>query len=105
MTKYDPPFRNESGAYTGDEWTMFSEIGETFDGVRLTLSTYLDVEARHLVALASFFEESGTSMVTAESVQDPSTKFGIAEGAGLAPAEAIEAIPPDAQGQRLVSPR
>jgi hypothetical protein len=46
VTKYDPALRDERGAYTGDDWTMFDQIGETFSGVRLTLSTYLDLEAR-----------------------------------------------------------
>jgi len=61
VTKYDPVLRDASGAYTGDDWIMFEQIGQTFDGVPLTLATYLDVEARHLVALASVLEESGTS--------------------------------------------
>jgi hypothetical protein len=41
VTKYDPALRTESGAYTGDDWTMFSQIGEAFGGVRLTRATYL----------------------------------------------------------------
>ncbi len=91
VSKYDPALRDDSGAYTGDDWIMFSQIGETFGGVRLTLSTCLDVEARHLVALASFFEETGTSRVTAVGVEDPDKEFRVTEGSKLTPVEAIEA--------------
>ena len=91
VTKYDPALRDETGAYRGDDWTMFKEIGESFGGVQLTLSTYLDVEARHLVALASFFEESGVSRVMAEGVEDSGGTFRVREGDQLSPIEAIEA--------------
>lgn len=92
VTKYDPPLRDETGAYTGDDWSMFKEVGEMFDGVRLTLSTYLDVEARHLVALASFFDESGTSKVVAKDVEDGGGTFRVREGDQLSPVDAIEAV-------------
>src|SRR5262245_16505657 len=92
LTKYDPALRDETGAYTGDDWTQFSGIGQTFDGQRLTLSMYVDVEARHLVALASFLDESGTSKVVAEGVEDTGKTFRITEGAELSPVEAIEAV-------------
>lgn len=92
VTKYDPASWDESGVYTGDDWTMFSEIGEVFGGVRLTLATYLDVEAQHLVALASFLEESGTLSVTAEGVENSGNAFRVSEGTELSPLEAIEAV-------------
>jgi hypothetical protein len=92
VTKYDPALRDESGAYTGDDWTMFDQVGEAFGGVRLTLATYLAVEAQHLVSIASFLEESGTSGVTAEGVENSGKAFRVSEGAELSPVEAIEAV-------------
>jgi hypothetical protein len=92
VTKYDPDLRDTAGAYTGDDWTTFSQIGGTFGGVPLTLATYLDVEARYLVALASFFEESRTSSVTAEGVEDSTGKFRVSEGTELSPTQAVEAV-------------
>ena len=92
VTKYDPALRNESGAYTGEDWTMFSQIGESFGGVRLTLATYLEVEAKHLVVLASFLEESGTSSVTAEDVENTDDVFRVTQGVELSPLETIEAV-------------
>ena len=90
VTKYDPALRDETGAYTGDDWSTFGEIGETFRGVRLTLSMYLDVEAQHLVVLASFLEESQTVSLTAEGVENGGS-FRVAEGAELSAVDAVEA--------------
>ena len=91
VTKYDPTLRDASGAYTGDDWTMFGQIGKAFGGVRLTLSTYLEIEARHLVVLASFLEENGSSIVVAEGVECASQTFRVSEGARLSQVEAIDA--------------
>ena len=92
MTKYDPALRDEHGAYTGNDWTMFDQIGETFGDVPLTLSTYLDVEARHLAAMASFLEENGTSVVIAEGVENHNRTFRVSEGARISQVEAIDAV-------------
>jgi len=92
VTKYDPAQRDADGAYTGEGWTMFEQIGETFGGVRLTLASYLDLEARYLVAAAAFFEESGTSRVIAEGVEDVHQTFRVTEGAELSCVGAVEAV-------------
>ena len=92
LTKYDPKLRDESGAYTGDDWTMFDQIGDSFAGVRLTLPAYLDVEAQHLVAVASFIDESGTTSLTAQGVEDAHGTFRVVEGQQLAGVEAVEAV-------------
>lgn len=92
LTKYDPAMRDDRGAFTGDDWTMFGQIGETFDGLRLTFPTYLEVEGRHLVVLASFMDESHISSVTAEGVENAAGTFRVNEGAELSPVEAIEAV-------------
>ena len=92
LTKYDPALRDATGVFTGDDWTLFSQIGETFDGEVLTLARYLDVEARHLNVLASFLEESGTSCVVAQGVENAGGSFRVSEGAKLTPLEVIEAV-------------
>ena len=93
LTKYDPALRDASGAYTGDDWTALSDVGQTFNGEQLTLSTYLDIEGRHLVVLAAFLEESGTSLVIAEGVEDDWQRtFHVRECARLSQLEAIEVV-------------
>ena len=93
LTKYDRALRVEGiGAFEGDDWTSISDIGETFSGQRLTLADYLDVEAKHLVAVASFIEESDVLELVARDVGDPFGRFRVTEGARLSPVEAIEVV-------------
>ena len=51
VSKYNPNDRNSEGAYSKDTWTSISDIGKIFEGKKLTLSDYLDVEANYLKAL------------------------------------------------------
>ena len=91
ITKYDSALRDEHGHFTGDDWTSISDIGDTFAGVELTLATYLDVEARHLVALASFLEEADVSSVTAEGVENPDG-LRVCEGDRLSQLDALDTV-------------
>ncbi|MGA2814114.1 MAG: hypothetical protein ABSG16_22160 [Candidatus Acidiferrum sp.] len=59
VTKYNPTFRNQSGAYTKAEWTIFGQIGQTFSGVVLTSDEYERVEAAYIQSALSFLRESG----------------------------------------------
>ena len=59
VTKYNPAFRDHSGAYTKVEWTMFRQIGQTFSGVLLTSDEYERVEEAYIQAALSFLRESG----------------------------------------------
>lgn len=92
LTKYDPALRDERGAFTGDDWIQVSDIGDSFAGVRLTLASYLEVEGRHLAALASFIDESGTERLVAEGVESAEGGFGIDEGDVLTPIEATDVV-------------
>jgi hypothetical protein len=92
VTKYDPALRDAAGSYTGDDWTMFEQIGKSFGGTPLTLPTYLDVEARHLITLASFLEATGTQRVIADHVENAGGSFRVVEGQALSRVEAIEAV-------------
>jgi hypothetical protein len=59
VTKYDPAFRDSSGAYTRDEWTAFSDIGRSFGGAVLTREEYQRVEDAYVAAALGFLRESG----------------------------------------------
>ena len=63
-----------------------------FSGQRLTLADYLDFEAKHLVAVASFIEESDVLELVARDVEDSFGRFRVAERARLSPVEAIEVV-------------
>jgi hypothetical protein len=59
ITKYNPEFRDERGAYKKDEWTEFSDIGKRFDGQTLTKAEYMQTEDSYVKVLLSLLEESG----------------------------------------------
>jgi hypothetical protein len=59
VTKYNPAFRDRSGAYTKVEWTMFGQIGQTFSGGVLTSDEYERIEDAYIQAALSFLRESG----------------------------------------------
>ena len=61
VTKYNPAFRDQSGAYTKDEWTFFRQIGQTFSGVPFTTAEYERVEDAYVEVALSFLRESGMS--------------------------------------------
>ncbi|CAM2010236.1 hypothetical protein [Acanthopleuribacter pedis] len=54
VTKYNPRYRDASGAYRPDEWTSISEIGRNFDGVVFTGTDYVRAEKQY-VAVADRF--------------------------------------------------
>jgi hypothetical protein len=64
ITKYDPAFRDERGAYLKDEWTSVSEVGKSFDGVILTFEEYRKVEDAYVSTALSFVSEAGLDALT-----------------------------------------
>lgn len=68
MTKYDPALRDLAGAFTGEDWTSISDIGECFGGEVLTLARYLDVENAHLAVIAEFLDEAEVSQLAVKNV-------------------------------------
>lgn len=56
VTKYNPIYRNEKGGYMKDEWTDFSDIGETFDGKVLTREEYEEVEQHYISMIDDCFK-------------------------------------------------
>jgi hypothetical protein len=90
VTKYDPALRDESGAFVGEDWTSVSEIGTSVAGKQLTLARYLDVEARHLIAVAGFLDESGVEAVRVDGLYQDGPRYS--NGQQLRPLEAIEAV-------------
>ncbi len=51
ITKYNPIFRDNRRVYLKDEWTAYSDIGKTFDGVILTETNYLEIEDSYVAAI------------------------------------------------------
>lgn len=57
ITKYDPQYRDNRGAYLKDEWTEYEDIGKTFEGKTLTLEEYLKTEDAYIQAILLFMED------------------------------------------------
>lgn len=70
VSKYNPAFRDQSGAYTKLEWTFFRQIGQTFSGLLLTSDEYERVEKAYIQAALSFLRESGLLSMRVAGLQD-----------------------------------
>lgn len=70
VTKYNPLFRDSSGAYTRDEWTAVSDIGRSFEGVVLTRVEYQRVEDAYVAAAIEFLRETGVSSVAVMELEN-----------------------------------
>jgi hypothetical protein len=64
VTKYDPAFWGERGAYLKDEWTSLSDVGKSFDGVGLTFEEYRKIEDAYVSTALSFMYEAGLDALT-----------------------------------------
>jgi hypothetical protein len=71
ICKYDPAFRDESGAYQRDEWTSVSDIGRSFGGVTLHASTYLATETAYVRAMREFMADAGVTTLRVSALEPP----------------------------------
>ncbi|MCH7725619.1 MAG: hypothetical protein IH991_03935 [Planctomycetes bacterium] len=70
VTKYDPKYRNRSGAFTRGDWIAVSDIGSTFNGVVLTAFAYLAVENAYVESALAFFAEAGVESLAISSLEN-----------------------------------
>jgi hypothetical protein len=70
LTKYNPAFRDHSGAYTRDEWTSVNDIGRSFGGMALTQEEYDRVEEAYVAVALNFLHESGQSSLTVSGLEN-----------------------------------
>ncbi|MEQ0564860.1 hypothetical protein ABJI51_37770 [Amycolatopsis sp. NEAU-NG30] len=92
ITKYDPRFYSgPGGAYTRDEWTSFSDIGKTFDGVELTREAYERIEGLYLMAVRTGLEAAGIEQLRVRGLEDHGdAPDSLTEGKPVALPEAVE---------------
>lgn len=70
ITKYNPQFRNESGAYQLDEWTEYSDLGRVFNGVKFSIEEYEKVESAYIQSVILILEELLIDSVKIESLEN-----------------------------------
>lgn len=54
ITKYNPHYRNSSGAFLHNEWTAYSDIGTTFNTIQFTYEKYVQAENLYIKAIQCF---------------------------------------------------
>ncbi len=69
ISKYDPQFR-KNGIYTKNEWTSVYDVGNIFDGTKLTKSEYLKVENNYLLAIEKIMDSTHTKSLTICKLED-----------------------------------
>ena len=70
VTKYNPAFRDSSGAYTRDEWTSVGDVGRAFDGVELTRGEYERVEDAYVTAALAFMREAAVAQLSVRGLEN-----------------------------------
>lgn len=84
ITKYNPVYRNASGAYTRDDWTSYSDIGRTYAGKTLSLHEYQAVEATYIEVAVRFLRDAGIRELVVRSFENSDkNQTSIKEGAVL----------------------
>jgi hypothetical protein len=56
ITKYNPIYRNELGHFQNEEWTSITDIGETFEGNKLTYDEYVKVENKYIESIFTILD-------------------------------------------------
>lgn len=80
ITKYNPLYRDNRGAYKKDEWISYDDIGRTFDGVVLSKNTYEEMEARYIAAAMHFVGEAQLEYLEAVGVEARKKVDALSEG-------------------------
>ena len=70
IIKYNPAFRDATGAFRRDEWISAGDIGESFAGVTLTRAEYERVEHAYVSTALAFLRESGLTSLRVEGLEN-----------------------------------
>ena len=92
VTKYDPAWRDDRGAYTREEWTSYGDIGQPSGGQVLTPGEYQRVEDAYVSAALAFLGEAGVNTLTVEGLEAHGNPPLIAAGSSLGLSEVAEVI-------------
>ncbi len=108
VTKYDPAFRNENGAYTRNEWTSLADLGRQFDGRLFTLDQYLEIEDGYVSTAMGLLKRAGIESLTVSGLESHSATDNVPKEGdvlhGLVLARAIRSVLREEFWCRLVGP-
>ncbi len=84
ITKYNPAFRDSTGAYSKDEWTSFADIGRPFASGIFTREEYEFVEDAYVHVALAFLREAGLRSLRVEGLENhKGTQLSFSEGSLL----------------------
>ncbi len=91
IAKYD--LNNyENGIYTGADWTNYSDIGRTFNGVELTEKVYLHIESRYIRVAQILWKKSHCQSVCISNLEKYSSDLPWKNAQKIREAELAEII-------------
>lgn len=101
IVKYRPwGYDKKTGFYSIDEWTDVSDIGKTFDGVKLTLEDYLKVEDSFVSFMTEIMLKSRINFVTIVRWNDHTLFQGLNEQLAKSSKELISSFDEIKTGNR-----
>ncbi|MGA9773986.1 MAG: hypothetical protein WBV94_33455 [Blastocatellia bacterium] len=71
ITKYNPKYRAENGAYLKDDWTSISDIGQEFDGRVFTYEAYREIEDAYVSTVMEFVSEAMIDSLKVTNLEGP----------------------------------
>ncbi|WP_320670049.1 hypothetical protein [Patulibacter defluvii] len=78
MSRHAPAARQESPVW--ESWTEIADVGDTFNGIPLTLAEYVSVESAYVSAALRFAFESGVEVLEIPFVGSSPPGFGVVAG-------------------------
>lgn len=75
ISKYDPALRDTQGHYLAEDWSFFAQIGQLFNGRRLTYEEYVSVENTYVRSALRFLTDAGLRSLKISELALPNTVF------------------------------
>ena len=92
VTKYDPRFRDPSGAYVREDWTAVSDIGRSFRGVTLTREEYERVETAYVSTAVAMLAETGVGRLTVTGLEHHDNAAGPVDEKSVIPLSRVAEV-------------
>lgn len=87
ITKYNPKYRNVKGVFEREEWISYSDIGQVFNGTKLTANEYVAKEEKYISGILLMMACENVKTMFLKNVEinscDFEATFGVREGAAL----------------------
>jgi hypothetical protein len=83
ITKYNPNYRDKLGRYQKCDWTSFSEIGTTFNGIELTADDYIVIENAYVDAIVAFMNNIKITTLMVKGLEKRSNHISISRESRL----------------------